>query len=123
MRRNWIPLAGCVGLLIGAATLATPAQADMIDDQFLSALDSAGVNYQDPTSTAALGQSICPMLDQPGATLASAASSVLGNNGMSPEMAQMFTTIAISTYCPSIMASLADGDMPSLPQLPSIPSI
>jgi hypothetical protein len=123
MRRNWIPLAAYVGLIAGAATLAAPGWADTIDDQFLSALDSAGVDYQDPTGTAALGQSICPMLEQPGATLASAASSVLGNNGISPDMAQMFTSIAISTYCPSMMASLADGKMPRLPQLPGIPSI
>ncbi|MBO0865601.1 MAG: DUF732 domain-containing protein [Mycobacterium sp.] len=120
MRRTWISPAVSLGLL---AALAAPAQADSIDDSFLSALNGAGVNYQDPASTAALGQSVCPMLAQPGGTFASAASSVVGNNGMSPAMAELFTSIAISMYCPSMMASLADGNMPNLPQLPGLPSI
>ncbi len=124
MRRNtWISLAASVGLLMAGAALAAPAGADGIDDQFLSALNSAGVNYQDPAGTAALGQSVCPMLAQPGGSVASAASSIVGNNGMSPAMAQLFTSIAISMYCPSMMSSIADGNMPSLPQLPGMPSI
>lgn len=124
MRRNtWFSLAASVGLLTAGAALAAPAGADGIDDQFLSALNGAGVNYQDPAGTAALGQSVCPMLAQPGGSVASAASSIVGNNGMSPAMAQLFTSIAISMYCPSMMASIADGNVPSLPQLPGMPSI
>lgn len=120
--RNRIALTISTGL-IAAAALAAPAQADSIDDSFLSALNGAGVNYGDPGSTAELGQSICPMLAQPGGTFASAASNVVGNNGMSPGMAQLFTSIAISMYCPSMMASLADGNMPNLPQLPGMPGL
>lgn len=123
MRRNWISLAASVGLLAAAAAFVAPARADSIDDQFLSALDGAGINYHDPGSTAALGQSVCPMLAQPGGTLASAASSITGNNGMSPGMAELFTSLAISMYCPSMMASLAQGNVPSLPQLPGLPNI
>lgn len=123
MRRNWISLAASVGLLAAGAASAVPARANTIDEQFLSALNGAGVNYQDPAGAAALGQSICPMLGQPGGTLASAASSIVGNNGMSPAMAQLFTTIAISMYCPSMMASIANGNVPSLPSLPGVPSI
>lgn len=123
MRRNRISLAASIGALLAAAALPTAAHADSIDDQFLSALDGAGVNYQDPASTAALGQSVCPMLAQPGGTLASAASGIAGNNSMSPGMAQLFTSIAISMYCPSMMTSLANGNMPSLPGLPGLPTL
>jgi hypothetical protein len=123
MGRNWISLPASVGLVTAATALAAPAQADSVDDSFLSALIGAGINYQDPASTAALGQSVCPMLAQPGGSFASAASSVVGNNGMSPAMAQLFTSIAISMYCPSMMASIANGNMPNLPQLPGMPSI
>lgn len=123
MGRNWISLTAAVGLITTAAALAAPAQADSIDDSFLSALNGAGVNYQDPASTAALGQSICPMLSQPGGTFASAASNVVGNNGMSPAMAEMFTSIAISMYCPSMMTSIANGNMPNMPGLPGMPGI
>lgn len=123
MRRNWISPAAAVGLLATAAAIAAPAQADSIDDSFLSALGGAGVNYADPGGTAALGQSVCPMLSAPGGSFASAASSLVGNNGMSPAMANMFTSIAISMYCPSMMASIENGQVPNLPQLPGLPSI
>lgn len=120
MRRNWIWLMASVGLVTASAALAAPVQADSIDDSFLSALSGAGVNYQDPAGTAALGQSICPMLEQPGGSFASAASSVVGNHGISPGMADMFTSIAISMYCPSMLASIESGQMPNLPSLPGI---
>lgn len=115
-------VAVCIGVIAAAAALAAPASADSIDDGFLSALDGAGVNYGDPGSTVALGQSICPMLDQPGGTFASAASSVMGN-GISPAMADLFTNMAISMYCPSMMSSIANGNVPSLPQLPGVPGL
>jgi hypothetical protein len=132
-RRNWVSratrepmavrmLAVCIGVITAAAALAAPAPADSVDDGFLSALNSAGVNYGDPGSTVALGQSICPVLAQPGGTIASAASSITGN-GMSPAMADLFTSIAISMYCPSMMASIANGNVPSLPQLPGVPGL
>ncbi|MDI3314754.1 MAG: DUF732 domain-containing protein [Mycobacterium sp.] len=104
-----------------AAVAAAPARADSVDDGFLAALTHAGVNYGDPASTVALGQSICPMLAQPGGTLASAVSSITGNTGMSPAMAGMFTSLAISMYCPSMMTSIANGNMPNFPQLPGLP--
>src|ERR1700681_1199292 len=84
-------LAVSVGLITAAATLAAPAQADPVSDAFLGALNNAGVGYNDPGSTVALGQSICPMLAQPGGSFASAASSITGNNGISADMAGLFT--------------------------------
>ncbi|MBS4728953.1 DUF732 domain-containing protein [Mycobacterium sp. SM1] len=116
-------LAVSLGVAAAAGAAATPAQANSIDDGFLSALTGAGINYGDPGSAVALGQSICPMLAQPGGTFASAVSSITGSSGMSPAMADMFTSIAISMYCPSMMASIANGNLPSLPQLPGVPSI
>lgn len=115
-------LAVFVGVLIAATAFAAPARADAIDDSFLSALGGAGVNVDDPQNTVALGQSICPALEKPGGTVVSAASGLTGN-GMSPMMAQMFTSIAISMYCPSMVDSLADGQIPSLPQIPGIPGL
>jgi hypothetical protein len=113
----------CAGLVIAAAAWAAPAQANSVDEQFLSSLSNSGVNYGDPGAAVALGQSVCPMLAQPGGTFASAASSITGHNGMSPAMAQMFTSIAISMYCPSMMTSIANGNLPNLPQLPGMPGI
>ena len=59
-------------------------------------------------STEQLGQSICPMLVEPGKNLASIYSTV-SNNGINPDVAAFFTGIAISMYCPSMMTSLGNG--------------
>jgi hypothetical protein len=92
-----------------AVTLAAPAHADPItDNSFLSALSNAGVGYNDPAATTSLGQSVCPMLVQPGQSFASVASS-MGNQGISPGMASFFTGIAIQMYCPSMMSSIGNG--------------
>ena len=93
-----------------AVTVAAPAHADPTNDSFLSALSNAGIGYDDPNATAALGQSICPMLVEPGKSFASVASSV-GNQGISPDMAAFFTGIAISMYCPQMMSGLGDGTL------------
>ena len=98
--------------LVGVATataLAAPASADPItDNSFLNALTNAGIGYNDPASTQQLGQSICPMLVEPGKSLASVYSTVT-NNGINPDMAAFFTGIAISMYCPSMMSSIGNG--------------
>ena len=98
--------------MIGVATaviVAAPAHADpTTDDSFLSALTNAGIGYNDPANTATLGQSICPMLVEPGKSMASVYSTVT-NNGINPDMAAFFTGIAISMYCPSAMSSIGNG--------------
>jgi hypothetical protein len=89
-----------------AATLAAPIRADMMGNAFLAALTNAGVPYSQPATTTALGQSVCPMLFQPGGTFDSIASKVADNNGMSHDVAGVFTVIAIATYCPAVLAPL-----------------
>jgi Protein of unknown function (DUF732) len=102
-------MAVSVGVITAAGVSAAPARADTVNDGFLSALNNAGVGYNDPANAVQLGQSICPMLSQPGGSFARAASSI-GNNGISPDMASLFTSIAISMYCPSMVNSFANGD-------------
>ncbi len=115
-------LAAAAGLLTAAAAFAAPAEADPVDDNFINALNNAGVDFGEPGNAAAVGQSICPMLAQPGGSVASAAASVT-QMGMSSAMAQMFTTIAIQTYCPEAVASIAGGSLPQIPGMPAIPGI
>jgi hypothetical protein len=92
-----------------AITVAAPAHADpLTDNNFLGALSNAGIGYNDPASTEQLGQSICPMLVEPGKNMASIYSTV-SNNGINPAMASFFTGIAISMYCPSMMSSIGNG--------------
>lgn len=99
-----------VGLATAAAAMPAPAHADLVGDQFLSALTTSGVSYQDPGTAVNMAQSICPMLAQPGGNVASVASQMTGHNGISADMAGLFTSIAISMYCPNMMASFANGD-------------
>jgi hypothetical protein len=110
--------------LVGAATavtLSAPASAD--DNSFLSALTNAGIGYNDPASTEQLGQSICPMLVEPGKNMASIYSTV-SNNGINPAMAAFFTGIAIQMYCPSMMSSIGNGTfLDQLSGLSDIPGL
>ena len=102
-----------------AVTLAAPAHADPIDDSFLAALNNGGINYSDPANTVALGESVCPMLVEPGKSFASVYSKV-ANNGIPPEMAAFFTGIAISMYCPQMMSGVGNGTFLNWLQVPGL---
>lgn len=112
-----------LGVCAGLVGAAAPAQASPVDSSFLSDLAGAGLPVGDPGVTAELGQSVCPMLTEPAGTAASVASPVSGLAGgpaMSPEMAQLFTEIAVQVYCPQMLSQLASGQLPELPQIPGM---
>ncbi|OBH45166.1 hypothetical protein A5690_01825 [Mycobacterium intracellulare] len=114
-------LAAAAGLLTVASAFAAPAEAEGNGDDFIDALNHAGIDFGEPGNAMAVGESICPMLSQPGGSFAAAASSISGR-GMSPQMASMFTTIAIQTYCPQEMANIASGNLSgAMPQVPGMP--
>jgi Protein of unknown function (DUF732) len=117
-------LAAAAGLLTAAAAFAAPAEADPNDDQFIDALNHAGIDFGEPGNAMSVGQSVCPMLAQPGGNFAAAATSVT-HRGMSPGMAKMFTTIAIQTYCPEEMANISNGNLSTqgIPGMPGIPGM
>jgi Protein of unknown function (DUF732) len=112
--------AGC--LITAAAMFSAPVEADPHDDDFIDALSHAGIEYGEPGNAMAVGQSICPMLAQPGGSFAAAASGI-SHRGMSPQLAQMFTTIAIQTYCPEEMANILGGNVSGLQQFPAMPGM
>jgi Protein of unknown function (DUF732) len=99
------------GLLTASAVLAAPAQAEPVD-AFLAALTEAGIGAADPASAVALGQQVCPMLAEPGQTAADAAAQVAEVGGMPLGPATMFTGIAISMFCPSMVSSIGNGQSP-----------
>jgi Protein of unknown function (DUF732) len=107
-----------------AVTVAAPAHTDpTTDTSFLDALTNAGIGFNDPASAEQLGQSICPMLVEPGKNLASVYSTV-SHNGVNPDMAAFFTGIAIQMYCPSMMSSIGNGTfLKQLSGLKGIPGI
>lgn len=102
-------LALSVGIVAAATAAPATAHADATSDALLSTLANSGVSVANPNMAVSMAQSICPMLVKPGGNFASIASQMGGTNGVSPGMANLFTSIAISMYCPSMMASLANG--------------
>jgi hypothetical protein len=94
------------GLVALAAALAAPIRADMLGNAFLSALTNAGIVYPEPATTLALGQSVCPMLFQPGGSFESVTAKMAENSGMSRQIAGKFTIVAVATYCPAMIAPL-----------------
>ena len=115
-------LAASAGLLTAAAAFAAPAEANQVDDDFVAALNKAGVHYGDPANAVTLAQSICPMLAKPGGNFAGAVAKVQGG-GISGGMADMFAQIAIEMYCPQVMGDIASGNLSGLPKLPGMPGI
>ena len=133
MGHNWMPalssqplavraLIGLGCLITVATAFSVPGGADPNDDNFIDALSHAGIEYGEPGNAMAVGQSICPMLSAPGGSFAAAASGV-AHRGMSPQVARMFTTIAIRTYCPEEMANLMGGNRSGQPQVPGVTGI
>lgn len=51
-------LALLAGVFGGAASCAAPIQADMMGNAFLTALTNAGIAYDQPATTVALGRSV-----------------------------------------------------------------
>ena len=102
------PVVLSVGLLASAALVTAPAQADPGGDAFLSALTSSGITGIDPATAVAVGQSVCPMLSEPGQQLADVAADVSEAIGRPLGPATMFTGLAISLFCPGAVASIGD---------------
>ena len=66
----------------------------------------------DPANVVAVGQSVCPMLADPGQNVADVAATVADSTGMSLGGANLFTGLAISFFCPRVMESISGGQSP-----------
>ena len=104
------------GIAATASLLAAPAQADPSTDAFLDAVSGAGLGgTTDPSNLVAAGQSVCPMLAEPGQNAADAASNVADATGMSLGGSNLFTGLAISFLCPRVVDSIGGGEIPAIP--------
>jgi hypothetical protein len=107
-----IAVAATLAGLIGGVCTAGPARADAGTEAFTSALNSADLMLPGGSDPVALGQSVCPMLAQPGQTVADAAAKVASASGLSLGPATMFTGLAISSFCPGVVGALGSGNSP-----------
>lgn len=101
------------GTIASAMTLGTgSASADTATDLFLSALAGSGVTGVDTATAVRVGQSVCPMLAEPGQNVANVAADVSNMIGRPLGPATMFTGLAIQMFCPGAVAALAYGKSP-----------
>jgi Protein of unknown function (DUF732) len=109
------PLVVTFGIVAAAVMWPAHAHADVVGDSGTSALNGIGISNNGGLSTtlAGIGQSICPMLVKPGATLASTMTQMSGHDGLAPTIAGFVASTAIQAECPSWMTSLANGEMPA----------
>jgi hypothetical protein len=112
------PLVVAAGVIAAGAMLPALAHADPPSGPVTGVLNNPGTGNNGSLSNtmAGLGQSICPMLVKPGATVASVASQVAGGMQVSPAIAGL----AIQMGCPGFMTSLANGKMPFPLQVPGV---
>ena len=109
------PVVVTLGIAAAAVMWPSHAHADVATDSGTSALNSVGIGNNGPVSTAiaGAGQSICPMLVQPGSQLATMATQMSGQSGLAPTIAGWVATMVIQTQCPGWMTSLSNGQMPA----------
>jgi hypothetical protein len=108
------PFLVTVAVLTAAMASSTPAHADPGSDPAGSALDNIGADGGNPISDAIaqVAQSFCPILVQPGSSLASSAAQASGHGGAAPPIAGFLAGMAIKAQCPGFMTSVANGNMP-----------
>ncbi|BBY75981.1 DUF732 domain-containing protein [Mycolicibacterium parafortuitum] len=95
---------------VAMATLsAPPAQADSTTDAFLSTLAHYRLGDIDPATAVRVGETVCPMLAEPGQNAANVAADVADALGRPLGPATMFTGLAISIFCPRAVNAMTDG--------------
>jgi hypothetical protein len=108
------PVVVSVGIVVAAVTWATPSHADPVGDSVSSVLNTVGIGNNGPISSviAQIGQSVCPMLVQPGSNFASSATQMSGNGGLASPIAGFLAGQAIQSQCPAFMTAISNGTMP-----------
>lgn len=95
--------------VVAATMTAAPAQADTETDVFLGVLNHYRLGDIDPGTALRVGESICPMLVEPGQNTADVAARVAEELGRPLGPATMFTGLAIQIFCPRAVVALTDG--------------
>ncbi|MCH9668316.1 MAG: DUF732 domain-containing protein [Actinomycetia bacterium] len=95
--------------VVSATVTAAPAQADTGVDVFLRMLDQYGLGFIDPVTAVRIGESVCPLLVEPGQEAVRVAADVADELGRPLGLATLFTGFAIQAFCPRAVAALTDG--------------
>jgi hypothetical protein len=110
MKLTYPAVAALVASAVVAGTMsAAPAQADDTTDVFLNALQHYRLGDIDPATATRVGETVCPMLADPGQNAADVAAKVADELGRPLGPATMFTGLAIQIFCPRAVSALTDG--------------
>ncbi|SOJ53717.1 hypothetical protein MSIMFB_01216 [Mycobacterium simulans] len=86
--------------LLGLAGVATPtAHGDGVDDAFLNAVKSKGINFASPKAAIVAGHEVCDELDQ-GRQKADVATDMTSTTNLDGYRAGFFVGLSIAAYCP-----------------------
>lgn len=96
--------------VVSATLTAAPAQADTGIDVFLRMLDQYGMGSIDTATAVRVGESVCPLLVEPGQNAANVAADVADALGRPIGLATLFTGFAIQAFCPRAVTALTDGE-------------
>jgi hypothetical protein len=91
--------------MLGVAELASPAaHADGIDDAFIKAVQSKGINFASPQAAIIAGHEVCDELDL-GRAKSDVANDVMGSSNLDGYRAGYFVGVSVAAYCPRYHAS------------------
>lgn len=86
--------------LLSLAEVATPtAHADAIDNAFLGAIKSKGINFASPQAAIVAGHEVCDELDL-GRPKSDVANDVMSNSNLDGYRAGFFVGASIAAFCP-----------------------
>jgi hypothetical protein len=75
------------------------ARADAVDDKFLAALHSHGINFDSPQAAIVAGHQVCDSLDQ-GRQKSDVAQEVMQNSNLDSYKAGYFVGVSVAAFCP-----------------------
>lgn len=99
VRSRWVRLVGLVVLLGLAGLVAPTANADGIDDEFLSAVKSRDINFASPQAAIFAAHQVCNELDQ-GRHKGDIATDMTNSGRLDGYHAGFFVGLSIAAFCP-----------------------
>ncbi|OBA78198.1 hypothetical protein A9W99_25130 [Mycobacterium sp. 1164966.3] len=97
--RSTRPVLAVAFALLILATSAAPAHADAVDDAFLNAVKSKGINFASAQAAIIAGHEVCDELDL-GRQKSDVATDVTHSSNLDGYRAGFFVGVSVAAYCP-----------------------
>ncbi|OBF83679.1 hypothetical protein A5791_03085 [Mycobacterium sp. 852002-51163_SCH5372311] len=97
--RSTRPVLAVTVALLSLAMSAAPAHADAVDDAFLNAVKSKGINFASAQAAIIAGHEVCDELDL-GRQKSDVATDVTHSSNLDGYRAGFFVGVSVAAYCP-----------------------